>query len=219
MPLKDILFGFFQTLFLSLAVLFSFYWFETPRLSAFSAQLIGLLTLSYLINYFQKTKKPNSFSKILDSLIISIVILLVVLTTGGLNSPATPLIFILAVFISLMHNTLTAIIIITLIGILLERDSTLRGISTDTFQIYVWLIIPPIISIISKQYIRLLEDRQKIKVLKTEEKIFENQVTNIKNYISSFSQRALDLLEQNNLRKLKEEVQSLPDKIDEKASK
>lgn len=216
MPLKNILTSFFHTAFLGVAILLTFYWYQNPELSQYSIQLIGLLTVLYFVNYFQRNKRP---SMLLDSLIITLVILLVVLTTGGLESPALPLVFILAVFISLMLHPLTAIIIITLIGILLERDSTLKGLSTDTFQIYIWLIIPPIISLISKQYLRLLESQQKIKIIETQEKIYENEVKNIKNTISTFSQSALRYLAQNDLKKLQEEIKSLPDKIDEKAPK
>lgn len=216
MPLKNILTSFFHTAFLGVAILLAFYWYQNPELSQYSIQLIGLLTVLYFVNYFQKNKRP---SMLLDSLIITLVILLVILTTGGLESPALPLVFILAVFISLMLHPLTAIIIITLIGILLERDSTLKGLSTDTFQIYIWLIIPPIISLISKQYLRLLESRQKIKIIETQEKIYENEVKNIKNIISTFSIMALNYLAQNDLKKLQEEIKSLPDKIDEKAAK
>lgn len=216
MAIKNIFTPLSHIIFLSLAILFAFYWSQNPNLSPYSIQIIGLLILFYFVNYFQNNKTVN---KLLDSLIITMVVLLVILTTGGLESPALPLVFILAVFISLMLHPLTAVPIITLIGILLERDSTLKGLSTDTFQIYVWLIIPPIISLISKQYLRLLESQQKIKIIETQEKIAENEVKNIENVISTFSLVALNFLAQNDLKKLQEEIKSLPDKIDEMTAK
>lgn len=189
-----------NTAFLIIAVLTSFYLVGNPGLSSFSVSLIGLLIIFYILNHFQK----SSVNKLIDSLILTMVILLVVLNTGGLESPALFLIFILATFISLIHNPITATILITLIGILLNTD-----------QLFLWLFIPIIISYISKQYLQSLEDQHKIKILETEEKILEKEVSKIETDVSTFSQEALNDLAKNDLKSLEKNIQSLPDKIDE----
>jgi hypothetical protein len=217
--IKSIAVFLLHNLFLCLSILFAFFWNGDPTLSAYSLQFIGLLVLLYFVNYFSNKNRTAAIPKLIDSLIITLVILLVVITTGGLNSPAIFLIFILATFISLLLHPLTAVIIITLISILLERDATLRGISTNTYQFYVWLTIPPIISFISKQYLKLLEDQNKIKILETEEKILKKEVQEIEAEVSTFANQALSDLDRNNLPKLQEDIQSLPDKIDEEIGK
>lgn len=201
-----------NTFTLSFSVLFCFYLNANPVLSRYTPQFVGLLVICYFLNYFQRSnKKITSPLKLFDAVIFTIVIILVILNTGGVESPAFALIFILATALSLLFHPLTATIIITLIGLLLN--------GTTTSQIFSWLFVPPLVILISKQYLKLLESQQKIKIIETQEKIYENEVKNIKNTISTFSIVALNLLSQNDLKKLQEEIRSLPDKIDEKAAK
>ena len=217
-----------NSIFLVFTVWFAFYWSGNFELSNFSSQAIGLLVLLYFVNYLRRSKtgRYSEINKLVDSLTITMVILLVVLTTGGIESPALFLIFILATFISLILHPLTAVIVITLTALLLERDAAMRGLYANTYQFYIWLAIPAIITFISKQYIRLLEDQNKIKIIETQEKILEKEITNIESDISTFTNQSLTtltyLIKKYNIQELKtlyESIKSLPDKIDEEAGK
>lgn len=208
-----------NTIFLVFTVLFAFYWTGNFELSNFSTQAIGLLVLLYVINYFkrQKTGGYSEVSKLVDSCVLTMVILLVVLTTGGIESPAIFLIFILTTFISLILHPVTAVLIITLTALLLERDSVVKGLNTNTFQFYIWLATPIIITFISKQHLKLLESQNKIRILETEEKILKKEVNEIETEVSTFSKEALNDLNRNDLNKLHEDIESLPDKVEENA--
>lgn len=219
-----------NTVFLVTTVWFAFYWSGNFELSNFSSQAIGLLVLLYFVNYLRRSKtgEYSEISKLVDSLTITMVILLVVLTTGGLQSPAIFLIFILATFISLILHPLIAVFVITLTAILLERDATMRGLYANTYQFYIWLAIPAIITFISKQYIRLLEDQNKIKIIETQEKILEKEVAAIESDISTFTNQSLTLMQpllsgpykdHPTIKALYEAIKNLPDKIDEEAGK
>lgn len=231
-----------QTVFLCLSILLAFFINQDSSYSAYVVQFIGLLVIFYFVNYFANRNRSGTFSKMTDSVILVLVTLLVVLETGGLQSPALFLIFILVTFISLIINPAAAIITITLISLLLERDATLKGISTNSFQFYLWLTIPVIISYISKQYVKLLENEQKIQIIETEEKILREEVQNIEDDVSSFSKRSLIILADlsgsvgnliqgeykdntalikisKDIKDLQENIKEIPDLVEEKAGK
>lgn len=241
---KRVLLFLINTSFLTLSVVVAYLWTQKLELSRYSVQAIGLLIILYFVNYFQRSNQGiyTSVSKLIDSTIVTSVVVLVVLTTGGLQSPAIFLIFIQTLFISLIISPLTGVIIITLTGILLERESTVKGFFTNNYQFYIWLIIPIIIAFISKQYIKLLESQHKIKIIETEKKILDNEVNNVVGDISSFSKYSLAVLSDlinnlNNLltnkypgnsslknvsediQKMQEAIKSLPEKIDEEVGK
>ena len=76
---------YFHLLFLIIATLLAWVWTQNSQLSFYSLQLIAFLVLVYFIHQFWLPARPSL--KGIDGVIFSLVILLLVFTSGGSQSP------------------------------------------------------------------------------------------------------------------------------------
>src|SRR3990167_9243762 len=92
-----------NSLLLIFAVAFSFYWREHSELSKVSLQMTALLILFYLFHdlLLRHHKSNIKYQNISKAIIYTILTLLLVLSTGGLDSPLLFLLYLLLFDLSL----------------------------------------------------------------------------------------------------------------------
>ena len=145
---------------LVLTILLIWFWTNNIVLSAYSLQLTGLLVVFYFVGRFFLAKDNKEI--ILDVIIFTAILLLVLSSTGGLGSPLFFLVYFLLFAVSLLFDPPTTLVL-TLILVLFFANS-LTSLNA-ALQLLSLLFITPLAIFFGKQYLRLLETQQKIKIL------------------------------------------------------
>lgn len=147
--------------FLFSAVLITLFWTANPALSGYTVQLIALLVIFYFLSRFLTSKKLN-WTMALDGLILTVVTLLLVSQTGGLASPIFFLVYILMFGLSLMFDPLITLTLAVTICFLFYKQAT----NMNSFlEIIGLLLITPIAMYFGRQYLKVLEEDEKIKII------------------------------------------------------
>lgn len=146
--------------FLMTAVLLTFFWTANPDLSTYTLQLIAFLVILYFLGRTQ-IGKPNLVF-LLDGVIFTMVTLLLVTQTGGLNSPLFFLIYILLFGLALLFDPLiTLSLSLTLSLLMYNQAKDLNGF----LEIVGLLLMTPVALFFGRQYLKVLEDEEKIKII------------------------------------------------------
>jgi len=204
MPLPNL----FPTIYLITAILLSFIFHNIPGMSKFSLQLIALLTLFSFFHslYYRRKAQKKSVIKYLNisnSLILTVITILLVLETGSLSSPLFFLLDIILFALSLFLTPLsgiTASLALVILFLLNQAIST----NQELTNLISLLLMAPIAQVFSAQYLRLLDARNQIKILKQQsdqlESNIETEETTTLLWLSldfyNKMQQALDLLSQ-----------------------
>ena len=164
-------------LYLSLTVFFIWFWVNNPVLIRYNLQLTGIIVVVYFIGrLFSKVKKsaihPTQLA--LDANVITSVLLLIVASTGGLNSPLFFLIYLLLFATALLFDTLTTLILTLAVTLFFANSLTS---SHAALQLFSLLLISPVAIIFGRQYASLLFAKQKIKEILQEERKLEGILT------------------------------------------
>jgi len=167
-----------HTLLLSVSFIFSFFWTTNEIFSSYTLQLTALLVIIYLIFQTVTKKKPNllKFKILIDVTIISLVVFLLVFSTGSLFSPLFFLMYFLLFGISLLFEPESAITLSLVAGIFFLFTPK-KDFLHEILQLSSLVIISPLAVIFGKQYLKLLQSESKIKILETEGKALEQEVT------------------------------------------
>jgi len=150
--------------FLLSAVLVTFAWIQNPKLSAYTLQLIAVLIISYFLNHFFAGKKLR-LTLAIDGLILALVTLLLVSQTGGLSSPLFFLLYILLFGLSLLFDPLITLVFALALCFLFYHQVT--NLNT-LLQVIGLLLITPLALFFGRQYLKVLEEEEKIKILERE---------------------------------------------------
>ena len=165
--------------FLIAAVVLVFVWTNTPELSVYTLQLIALFVLAYFINQFYQRRKKQPFSRInltLDAVVFTMVILLLIASTGGLTSPLFFLIYFLMFGLALLFEpAITFSLAIAMILFFLLQPVKEEPL-TEALQLLSLLLVTPLAMFFGKQYLRLLQSQEKIKILQEETEIIEEEI-------------------------------------------
>ena len=166
-----------HSLFLITAVVLTYLWTSSADLSTYTIQLIAVFILFYFANQFAFKKKPlNKTKKIIDALIFTLVILLLVGSTGSLSSPLFFLVYFLmfglALLIGPTATLALALAMVLLFGLTSEKTEPAR----EAMQLFSLLLVAPLASFFSSQYLKALEAEDKITILKKESGILEEQI-------------------------------------------
>ena len=169
-----------HTTLLILAIIFSFFWTNNPELSNFSLQLSGLLVLLFFFHdLIARKSSPNNpiqiYRNISNSLIIPLLSLLLILSTGSLDSPLFFLLDFLIFGLSLFFfpSLGFSCILALLIAFLLNHDLDTAHALTNLISL---LLIAPLARYFSTQYLQLLEGSKQIKILKHQADRLETEV-------------------------------------------
>jgi len=168
-----------HTLFLVAAVVLVFIWTNLPALSVYTLQLIALFVIAYFVNQFYFRRKKLLFSKInltIDAVIFTMVVLLLVSSTGGISSPLFFLLYFLMFGLALFFEpAITFSLALAIVIFFLFQPSKEEPLA-DALQVLALLLITPLAMFFGKQYLRVLENEEKIKILEEETQILEEEI-------------------------------------------
>ena len=185
-----------HTLILSTSFIFCFFWTKSEVTSTYTLQLTAFLILSYLI--FQAVTKKNpyllKFKILIDVSIISLIVFLLVFSTGTLFSPLFFLMYFLLFGVSLLFEPESAITLSLVAGIFFLFTPK-KDFLHEILQLSSLVIISPLAVIFGKQYLKLLQSESKIRILETEEKALKKEVVRqekeVKNWTSNILSQKL----------------------------
>jgi hypothetical protein len=164
---------------LTLVVASSFFWTKNPVTSSFSLQLVALIIALFILFSFLSRKSSHDFFQkhklTIEITLSTFVTYLLIFSTGVLFSPLFFLIYFLLFGLALLFEPAIAIslaIISTVFFLLTPRKDLLAEI----LQLASLFMITPLAAIFGKQYIKLIQNEQKIKILEEEGKALEEEV-------------------------------------------
>jgi hypothetical protein len=169
-----------EVIVLLLAVFFPFYWYNQTYLSQYSAQLTALLIIIFAFhNLLVKKKQQNDLVlkyQIVSNIIsVTILTLLLILSTGGAGSMLffllDFLLFFIAVFTRPRHSFTLSLAIV--IAFLLNEPLLTTHQLTNLISL---LLMAPLATFFSTQYLRLISAKSEIKALSNQAKIEETDV-------------------------------------------
>ena len=166
-PIRDY---FLHALYLSLSVFLLWLWLNNPVLLNYNLQLTAFLVLTYF-SVKMLAKKGSVFW---DVIIATVVLLLILASTGGLASPFFFLLYFL-LFVSAMIFEIPLTLTLTLL-VSLFFSNTLTSLHA-ALQLLSLLFITPLAMYFGRQYLRLLETREKIKILVKQGQKLEKEIT------------------------------------------
>lgn len=154
--------------FLIIALVLTWVWTSHPQLSFYSLQLIAALIILYFAKNIKKASKVKTGP--IDALILTIVVLLLVFSTGGLNSPLFFLFYFLLFGISFLFEPPLAIsfslVLVIFLTFQLQTPSQILAIISLIF-------VSPLALFFGQQYLQNLAAKKRIKIFK--DKWLENE--------------------------------------------
>jgi len=174
-----------HSLFLLLAVVVAFFWTQSPTLSLYTLQLIAIFILLFFANHLffrrqtksQKTKSlPPKLNLTLDAVVFTLVVMLLVYSTGGLTSPLFFLVYFLMFGLALLFEPLVTVSLAGAMILLFLITPTTQEPLAEALQLFSLVLITPLALFFGSQYLRVLESEEKIKILREESKILEEQI-------------------------------------------
>lgn len=157
-----------QAVFLGLSVLVTYGWTRNPELSSYNLQLCALLVIVYFaLRFFVKSARAFTTE---STLILVMVTLLLIFSTGGLVSPLFFLLdFLLFALVLLFEPNLTAILATIIVFIFLgdvflgDRNLDLTGVALTNLLSLV--LITPLALMFGRKYLTMQQEAGKIKVM------------------------------------------------------
>jgi len=165
-----------HTLFLLIAVALAFFWTSNPSFSYYNLQLIAVFILFFFINQILARHHRHKINLTIDAVIFTVIILLLVISTGGLTSPLFFLIYFLMFGLALLFEPLISVSLTAVIVLFFLFTPTKKEPLNELLQLFSLLLITPVALFFGKQYLKVLQDEEKIKILEEEEEIIEEQM-------------------------------------------
>jgi hypothetical protein len=163
---------FIHSLFLLSAIILTWFWTSNPGLSLYNLQLIALFVIFYFLSHF--LSKSAFLTSTIDAIIFTIVILLLVTSTGGLSSPLFFLIYFLLFAVSLLFEPAITLVLTAAIFVFFWPSPLVLN---SLIQLLSVLLILPLSVFLGRQYLKVLEAHQEIKILKKESQKLEKSIT------------------------------------------
>lgn len=178
MPRKPAQFSQFilHSLFLIAAVILAFFWTSNPRLSLYTLQLTAVFVLFFFLNQFIARRRRKKINLAIDAVIFTMVVLLLVTSTGGLTSPLFFLIYFLMFGLGLLFEPPITLSLTLAMIIFFLLTPTKEEPLTEILQLFSLLLITPLALFFGNLYLKVLADEEKIKILKEESEIMEEQI-------------------------------------------
>lgn len=165
-----------HSLFLITAVVLAFFWTSNPTLSYYTLQLIAVFLVFFFFNQIIARHHRQKINITVDSVVFTMIILLLVISTGGLTSPLFFLIYFLMFGLTLLFEPLITIsLTLAMVLFFLFTPSQTEPLK-EILQLFSLILITPVALFFGKQYLRVLEDDEKIKILEEESEIIEEEI-------------------------------------------
>lgn len=149
-----------HSLFLVSAVALTYFWTSNPNLSLYNLQFIGLFVLLYFLSHFLSRSAPATSA--VDAIIFTVVILLLVASTGGLNSPLFFLIYFLLFAVALLFEPLVTLTLAGAVTLFFWPNPLTPSALIQLFSV---LLILPLSIFLGRQYLKVLAAKDEIKIL------------------------------------------------------
>ena len=158
-----------EMIFLILTFAFVYFWTNNPVLSVYNLQLTALLITTYFILRLFFNRKPDFVYQnlFLNTLALSAVLLLIISVTGGLSSPLFFILYFYLFAFALLFEPLATLVLTLALALFFLKE--LNSVNT-VFQLLSVFLFAPLAIFSGRQYLKLLESQDKIKVLHKEKK-------------------------------------------------
>ncbi|MBU2577509.1 hypothetical protein KKA69_01615 [Patescibacteria group bacterium] len=164
---------FSNVLFLVLAIFLVRLWGRSSFSGEYDLILTSLIVFTYFAYRIFLGSKGKNAGFGFDTIILTVIILLILSSTGGLNSSFFFLLyFLLFAAAFFLSPVVLFALTFSLIAYFTYELNSLHG----GLQLLSLFLIAPLAVFFSKQYLRLLESQNKIKILKTKESKLEKTV-------------------------------------------
>jgi len=162
---------------IAVSISLAFFWTKNSLLSSLTPQIVAVITIFYLA-FSLLIKKIPSWSENKPSIDLSLtafVVFLIIFSTGTLFSPVFFLIYFLLFAVSLLFEPSTALVL-AIISSLFFLISPRKDFWPEMLQLLSVFLITPLALIFGSQYIKLLENKDQIKLLKEDERSLVKEV-------------------------------------------
>lgn len=183
MPKINIRDFFWHSLYLSLTALVLWFWVNNPILANYNLQLTGFIVFVYFFfKLILRRQNDQDSNLILDAVVFTDLLLIILSSTGGLSSSLFFLIYFLLFVVSLLFDpptTLTLTLTLTLFfaNTLITTHAAL--------QLFSLLLFSPLAIYFGKQYLHLLEAKDRIKIIKKEKKLLIKEGQKLENAVEN----------------------------------
>ena len=154
----------FHSLFLVLSVGRTFLWTQNPNLTPYNLQAVGLIILFYFAGKFIGSPKAR-LAALLDAVIFTILILFLVITTGGVHSPVFFLLYFLLFAVSLLFEPAAAIVISLLLTLFFGFNLRFNFDNLTLINLATLLLITPLANLFGRKFLETQVAAGKIKLL------------------------------------------------------
>ena len=163
-----------ETIALLVAVFFPFYWYNQTYLSKFSLQLVGLLILCFAFHNWlaRRWSKSDSFliyQKIINMVIITVLTLMLILSTGGAGSMLFWLLDFLLFFAAVFSRPRAGLTLTLAVGLAFLLNET-QLTTPQLINLISLLLMAPLAAFFSTQYSRLITTQKQVKILSNQAK-------------------------------------------------
>ncbi|PJC27919.1 hypothetical protein CO054_02920 [Candidatus Shapirobacteria bacterium CG_4_9_14_0_2_um_filter_39_11] len=165
-----------HSLFLISAVVLAFFWTANPFLSIYTLQLTAVFILLFFLNQFLARHRRGKINLTIDAVVFTMVVMLLVTSTGGLTSPLFFLIYFLMFGLALFFEPLITLTLTAAMILFFIFTPTKQNTAEEALQLFSLLLVTPLALFFGKQYLQVLRDEEKIKILEEEEKIAQEQI-------------------------------------------
>jgi len=165
-----------HSLFLISAVVLAFFWTANPFLSIYTLQLTAVFILLFFLNQFLARHRRGKINLTIDAVVFTMVVMLLVTSTGGLTSPLFFLIYFLMFGLALFFEPLITLTLTSAMILFFIFTPTKQNTAEEALQLFSLLLVTPLALFFGKQYLQVLRDEEKIKILEEEEKIAQEQI-------------------------------------------
>lgn len=167
-----------HTLFLLTAVVLAFFWTSQPTLSLYTLQLMAVFVLVFFANQFtgRHAHTNGRVGLTIDAVIFTLVTLLLVISTGGLTSPLFFLLYFLMFGLSLLFEPLISLSLTGAMILFFAISPTKESALEEILQLFSLIMVTPLAIFFGKQYLQVLKDEEKIKILEEESEVLEKEI-------------------------------------------
>lgn len=153
-----------RTLILSIAILFIFIWTQSPLLSSYNLQLTGALILLYFGSKYLFRVGSNTL--MLETIVLISVVLLLIFSSGGINSPIFFVLFFLLFVIALLFDPYQAAVASFLLVSFFLWENISNMSSIMIIDLVSLILMTPLAIIFGDSYLKSLQSEGKISLLK-----------------------------------------------------
>jgi len=160
---------FWHCLFFASTAFLIWFWVNNPVLANYNLQLTGFLVFIYFLAKLSFFRKD---SLIWETVIFTNILLVILSSTGGLGSSLFFLVYFLLFAISLLFDPPTTLTLTLTLTLFFANTLTSTHAALQLFSL---LLFTPMAIYFGKQYLKLLETRQLIKIIKKEKKLLKKE--------------------------------------------